>query len=93
MTSARDEGTTALLRQLDELFEELIDQQRAKVLSLARRLDPALNAEDLLSPEDCPSIARDPRFNFEDGLLAGLGSARTAIRARIIVPRLGREER
>lgn len=93
MTSAREEDAAVLLRRIEELLEEMVTQQRAKVLALARRLDPALNAEDLLSPEDCPGIAQDPRFNFEDGLLAGLGSARTAIRARIMVPRLDKEER
>ena len=89
MTSGDETVAEPVLRQVEELFEEMVKQQRAKVLGLARRLDPALNAEDLLSPVDFPSIAADPRFNFEDGLLAGLTSAWTAVRARIIIPRLG----
>jgi len=92
MTSAPEEGVAGILRQIEELFEELVTQQRSKVLGLARRIDPSLSAEDLLSPDDFPSIAQDPRFNFEDGLLAGLGTARTAVRARIVVPRLRGEQ-
>jgi len=73
---------------LEELFDEMIAQQKARLVALARNLDSSLSGDDLLSPYDFPAIAHDPRFNFEDGLLAGLISARTAIRARIIVPGL-----
>jgi hypothetical protein len=67
---------------IDHLLEEMIAQQRAKVLALARSLDPRLTGDDILSPDDFPGLSSDPRFAYEDGILAGLLSARAAIRAR-----------
>jgi hypothetical protein len=66
---------------LDALFEEMVSQQRAKVLALARSLRPRLTDDDILSPLDIPELADDGRFNYEDGLLAGRISARIAVRA------------
>ena len=60
----------------------MIEQQRAKVLAVARALNPRVTTDDILSPMDLPELADDPRFNYEDGLLAGLLSARIALRAR-----------
>lgn len=68
---------------LEALFEEMIAQQRAKVLALARSIDPRLTPDDVLSPQDFPDLVADPRFNYEDGLLAGLISAQIAVRARL----------
>jgi len=82
---------TEILRQLDDLLEEMVKQQKERLVSLARSLDPSLSGDDLLSPDDFPAIARDPRFNFEDGVLSGLLSARTAVRARVIAPRIAGE--
>jgi len=67
---------------LDDLFEQMIAQQRSRVLELARRLNPRVTGDDVLSPHDIPELAADPRFNFEDGLLAGLISAQMAVRAK-----------
>ncbi len=64
------------------ILEEMIEQQRAKLLSIAREFDPNLTTEDLLSPHDIPVLCRDQRFNFEDGVLAGLLSAKTALLAQ-----------
>ncbi len=61
------------------LLDSMIDQQREKVLRIGRRLNPRLTADDLLNPFDWPEVAHNPQFNFEDGLLAGLIAARTAI--------------
>jgi hypothetical protein len=67
---------------VDGLFEELIGAQRAKLLALARRIDPSLVADDLLQPHDHSRLASHPAYQFEDGLLAGLLSARAAFAAR-----------
>ena len=79
-----------LIRQTDRLLEEMVDQQRARLIRLGRRIDPGLSFEDLLQPQDHPRIAVDPRFNFEDGVLAGLIGARTALRASFAA--LGRRQ-
>ena len=64
----------------DLLFDEMIEQQRSKVLAIARALNPRLTADDVMSPDDFPELA-DPKFAYEDGLLAGLISAQIALRA------------
>lgn len=68
--------------ELEALFDQMIAQQRARVLEIARRLSPRITADDTLQPHDVPELAADPRFNFEDGLLAGLISAQMAARAQ-----------
>lgn len=70
-----------MTEDLEALFEEMISQQRAKVLAVARTLNARLTGDDILSPLDFPELADDGRFNYEDGLLAGLLSARIAVRA------------
>lgn len=67
--------------EIDALFDQMIAQQRAKVLAIARALNPRITGDDILSPEDFPELAADPRFAYEDGLLAGLISAQIAVRA------------
>src|SRR5262249_29546149 len=43
------------------LFEQMIAQQRAKVLAVARTIDPRLTEDDILSPQDFPELIEDPR--------------------------------
>jgi hypothetical protein len=68
--------------EIDRLFGELIEAQRKKTLELAQRINPRLSADDLFQPHDHPSLASHPVFQFEDGILAGLLSARAALLAR-----------
>ncbi|MFI5174268.1 MAG: hypothetical protein ACHQKY_05395 [Terriglobia bacterium] len=65
----------------DRLLSQLIVQQRAKVLRLARTLNPSLTFEDILNPQTFPELANSSVFNYEDGILAGLISAQMALRA------------
>lgn len=67
--------------QTDRLIDEMIEAQRARLASIARRIQPNLTAEDLLQPQDHPRIAANPEFNFEDGILAGYLAIRAALRA------------
>jgi hypothetical protein len=69
--------------EIAALFEELIDSQRGKTLSLARRIDPSLTEDDLFQPHDHPKIASHPVYQFEDGVLAGLLAARAAFLAKL----------
>jgi hypothetical protein len=68
---------------LDRLLLQMIDQQEHKLLELARQVVPDLTPEDLRNPQDFPALVRDPNFNYEDGLLAGLRSAHMALRAEL----------
>jgi len=71
------------LALLDRLLMQMIDQQESKLLSLGRHSVHDLTPEDLRNPQDFPALVRDPVFNYEDGLLAGLRSAHMAIRAEL----------
>ena len=72
-----------MVEEMETLLEQMIAQQRAKVLAVARSLNARLTEGDILSPHDFPELAESPRFNYEDGLLAGLLSAQIAMRARL----------
>jgi hypothetical protein len=72
---------TTTWREVEVLVEELEDQQRRKVLELARRLRPGLTLEDVANPHDFPELA-DPDWQYADGLLAGVQSVLAAVRAR-----------
>lgn len=63
------------------LLQQMVDQQRAKVLRLAREAVANLGPEDVLNPHDHPELKAHPTFEFEDGILSGLISAQMAIRA------------
>ena len=71
-----------------QIMEELIAQQEAKLQRSAARINPRLTADDLLQPHDFPELARDPGFNYEDGILAGLRGALAALR-RVLGPPAG----
>lgn len=64
-----------------ELLDQMIEQQRGKLLALANRINPRLTLDDISQPHDWPDLARDPQFQYEDGLLAGLIAAQIALRA------------
>ena len=66
---------------LETLLDEMIEGQRARLLSLARRISPELTADDLMQPHDHLAIASHPDFQFEDGILAGYLAVRAALRA------------
>lgn len=77
------DGLKALQEVAEPLFESMIDQQRAKVLRLAREAVPHLSSEDVLNPMDYPQLKAHPTFDYEDGLLAGLLAAQMALRAEL----------
>jgi hypothetical protein len=72
-----------LLDGMESLLDRMIEQQRSKVLKLAREALPYLSAEDVLNPFDFPELKAHPTFEYEDGILAGLISAQIALRAEV----------
>jgi hypothetical protein len=68
---------------IEHVLAELIAQQEAKVRRCAASINPRLTGDDLLQPHDFPDLARDPVFNYEDGVLAGLRAADAALRAAL----------
>lgn len=79
------EAVLHTLEEADQLFEELVEQQRQKVLRLAREAVPDITPDDVLNPHDFPALKAHPTFEYEDGILAGYVAAQTALRARITV--------
>lgn len=77
------ENAAEALQVTDALLTQMIDQQRTKVLRLARQAVPHLSPEDVMNPNDYPELKAHPTFEYEDGLLGGLIAAQMAIRAEL----------
>lgn len=61
-----------------ELFDELVEGQRKKLLKCARQYIPHVTDDDLLQPNDFPQLEHNPLFRYEEGVLEGLLTARMA---------------
>ncbi len=66
--------------ELEALITRMEGHQREKVLALARRLCPGLTSEDIQNPHDFPELG-DLDWNYEDGVLTGIQSVSSALRA------------
>jgi hypothetical protein len=67
--------------EVEGLLVAMEDLQRTKVFELARRLKPDLTLEDMRNPHDFPEL-EDLDWHYEDGVLTGIQSALSAVRAR-----------
>ena len=63
---------------MEDVFEELVEEQRKKLLKIACQLIPCITLDDLLQPNDFPQLEQHPFFRYEEGVLEGLLTARTA---------------
>ena len=70
---------------MEDLLQRMVEHQELKVLALASRLRPGITAEEVRNADDFRELD-DADFHYEDGLLAGLLAAQTALRARFRVP-------
>lgn len=68
-------------QELEILANEIVEDQKNKLLMLGRRLIPTLTPEDILQPNDYPELENHPHFRYEEGTLAGLQTMQTALRA------------
>jgi hypothetical protein len=64
-----------------QLLDELIFEQRQKLLKVAKRIVPHVIEDDLLQPNDFPELEFHPYFRHEEGILDGLLVARAALLA------------
>lgn len=62
-----------------QLMQELIDQQKEKLLLCARRIRPNATADDILQPNDYPELEQSAVFRYEEGILDGLQVARSSL--------------
>jgi hypothetical protein len=67
-------------KEIETLLEDAEELQRKKVSALARRLKPGVTDEDLRNPHDFPEL-NDPDWHYEDGILTGIQSVMTSLRA------------
>ncbi len=63
------------------LLDELVEQQMKKLLEVGRLFVPTLTEEDVLQPMDYEKLELNPHFRHEEGILAGLHTARSALLA------------
>jgi hypothetical protein len=61
-----------------EQFDEMIREQRKRLLACAKQIVPGVIEDDLLQPNDFPSLEAHPFFRYEEGVLEGLLTARAA---------------
>ncbi len=65
---------------LERLLTTMEQHQCQKVIDLARRIKPGLTLEDVRNPHDFPEL-NDPDWQYEDGVLTGIQSVASAVRA------------
>lgn len=75
-------NSTVAWSDIENLLEGLVEGQKKALLTLGRRIIPTLTTEDMLQPNDYPALEHHPEFRYEEGVLAGLQTAQTALRAR-----------
>lgn len=66
-----------------QVLDSMILRQQAKVLELGRKWVPHVTDEDLRNAEDFQILKDKPIFHYEDGILAGMIAARTALATEI----------
>lgn len=64
-----------------ELLQEIIADQKDKLLASAQRVVPHVTGDDILQPNDFPELEFHPHFRYEEGILDGLQVAYTALLA------------
>ncbi|MBS3904444.1 MAG: hypothetical protein KGZ39_03870 [Simkania sp.] len=69
------------MQNIERMFDEMVDQQKTKLVAVASEIMPNLTEDDLLQPNDFPLLENHPYFRYEEGLLAGILAARMAFLA------------
>lgn len=72
-----------IIDQLEAELEQLHRQQVGKAKKFAQNLRPELTDEDLLNPDNFKDVISNPDFMYEDGIAAGILSAKLAVRAHL----------
>lgn len=63
------------------LIDEMVEQQKVSLLKCGRRIIPTLTPEDVLQPNDYPSLENNPHFRYEEGVLHGIQTLQMALQA------------
>lgn len=62
-------------------LEKMVDLERKKLLTFAKRILPQLTYEDILQPQDYPELEENPEFRYLEGVCIGLETALAALYA------------
>jgi hypothetical protein len=60
-------------------LDQMIEDQKKKALECGAQFVERLTSDDILQPNDYPQLEANPHFRYEEGVLAGLQMARSAI--------------
>ena len=66
-----------------DIVNEMVHQQKKKIILYSEKVVPHIIPDDLLQPQDYPELDFDPLFRYEEGLLHGLEAALAALRATL----------
>ena len=70
--------------EIKQLVDEIVEGQKKKVLKCGRTFVPTLTTEDVLQPVDYPELENNPHFRYEEGVLEGIQTVRTALLALFV---------
>lgn len=73
--------SSANWKKIEELVEEIVQMQHAKVLKMGQSIVPQLTEDDLLQPNDFLQLEHNPIFRYEEGILSGIQTVQTALSA------------
>lgn len=68
-------------KTIESILDDLVNSHKTALLRLGRRIVPTLTSEDILQPNDYPELENHPEFRYEEGVLAGVQTVQTALRA------------
>ena len=66
---------------MEEVFEELEQYQKKRLLKIAREINPNITEEDIMQPFDFKELEQSTYFRYEEGVYCGILSAKAAILA------------
>lgn len=67
--------------EIKKVIDEILEEQQEKVLKCGRQFVPNLTSEDVLQPVDYPELENNPHFRYEEGVLEGIHTLRSALLA------------
>lgn len=65
--------------EIKKLIDEIAEGQKSKLLKCGRSFVPTLTSEDALQPNDYPELENNPHFRYEEGVLEGIQTVRSAL--------------
>lgn len=65
--------------EIDAVLIELVEFHKAELLKSGRRIVPHLTSDDVMQPNDFPELEYNPYFRYDEGVLAGVQAAQTAL--------------